>query len=409
MKTTLFLMVAVVIAMAAVASCDDDDGGTAGTPPPGNYIYQLVDAYPNLTFVQPVDFQNAGDGSDRVFVVERRGIIKVFENDAAVTEAKTFLDISAIVESGNGEQGLLGLAFHPDYGSNGRFFVYYTVPGADNRLSRFEVSAANADSADQTTEAVLMTYSKSSVNHNGGQIAFGPDGFLYVAIGDGGAAGDPNDNAQDLTSILGTILRLDVDANSMGNYGIPVTNPFAINIKGYRPEIYAYGLRNPWRFSFDSVTGRLYAGDVGQAKWEEIDIVTIGGNYGWDCFEGAHEYDADGTDPGAPSPVCDTLKTAIDPIYEYAHADGNASVTGGHVYRGPTVTSLEGVYLFADYSTGLIWGIEYDGSSVSPVIDIADSPARISSFGLDEAGELYVCEYDFGSATGIFKLKQTTE
>lgn len=403
MKTTIALLAAIVIALSLVTGCDDDSFA------PANYTYKLVAAYPALTFAQPVDFQNAGDGSDRVFVVERHGIIKVFENDAAVTEAKTFLDVSGVVQSGGLEQGLLGLAFHPDYVTNGRFFVYYTVAGGDNRLSRFEVSAANPDSTDQSTETVLMTFTKTAGNHNGGQIAFGPDGFLYVAVGDGGGAGDPDDNAQDLTNVFGAILRLDVDSNALGNYGIPDTNPFALNINGYRPEIYAYGLRNPWRFSFDPVTGWLYAGDVGQGTWEEIDIINIGGNYGWDCFEGAHVYDADGTDPGAPSPVCDTLKTAIDPIYEYIHADGNVSVTGGHVYRGPTVTSLEGVYVFADYNTGLIWGIEYDGTGVSPVIDIADCPVRLSSFGVDEANELYVCGYDGVLPTRIYKLEQTAE
>ncbi len=401
----IILLAAVLAALPLAAGCDDDSVA------PGSYIYQLVAAYPNLTFVQPVDFQNAGDGSGRVFVVERRGTVRVFENEASVAAARTFLDVSGNVHSAGLEQGLLGLAFHPDYATNGRFFVYYTVAGGDNRLSRFEVSATNPDSTDQSTETVLMTFTKTAGNHNGGQLAFGPDGFLYVAVGDGGGAGDPNDNAQDLTNVFGTILRLDVDSNSQGNYGIPDTNPFVFNIKGYRPEIYAYGLRNPWRFSFDPVTGRLYAGDVGQARWEEIDIIDIGGNYGWDCFEGAHEYDADGTDPGAPSPMCDTLKTAINPIYEYPHdADGNVSVTGGHVYRGPTITSLEGVYVFADYNTGLIWGIEYDGSSASPVIDIADSPGRISAFGVDEDGELYICDFDpSGEATRVYKLKQTTE
>jgi glucose/arabinose dehydrogenase len=372
-------------------------GGCEKPSSPPSYSYRLQAAFPNLTFVQPVDVQNAGDGTNRLFVVEKPGVVKVFPNDQAVASAKTFLDIAAKVVSGGLEQGLLGLAFHPDFETNGYFFVYYTIAGNDNRLSRFQVSAGNPDSADAGTEAVLLEFAKTAANHNGGQLAFGPDGYLYVGVGDGGGAGDPDENGQDLTTLLGTMLRLDVDSQDLGNYGIPSTNPFGFSIHGYRPEIYAYGLRNPWRFSFDPATGWLWAGDVGQSLWEEIDIIEIGGNYGWNCYEGTHVY--------ATSLLCDTLAVQIDPIYEYPHGAGNVSVTGGHVYRGPTVSSLTGTYVFADYNSGRIWGIRYDIAGVTPAFELLDSDYKISAFGVDEASELYVCDIDAaGSPTHIYRL-----
>jgi glucose/arabinose dehydrogenase len=403
MKTFVPYAAAALLSLSSLAGCDDDGAAPDPGPPPV-YSYELQDAFPNLTFVRPVDIQNAFDGSDRLFVVEKQGLIRVFDNDAAVGATDTFLDISNRVRSSGSEQGLLGLAFHPDYRTNGYFFVYYTIASNENRLSRFQVSGGNPDSADPSSEAVLLEFPKagSATNHNGGQVAFGDDGYLYVSVGDGGGGGDPDDNGQDLTTLLGSILRLDVDSQALGNYGIPITNPFAINVKGYRPEIYAYGLRNTWRFSFDPVTGWLWAGDVGQGNWEEINVVEVGGNYGWDCYEGAHEY--------TTKALCDTLRVNIDPIYEYDHSDGNVSVTGGHVYRGPKLSSLTGVYVFADYSSGRIWGITYDGQNVSPASDLFDAAFRISTFGVDEANELYLCEYSTGgSPTRIYKLKQIAD
>jgi glucose/arabinose dehydrogenase len=328
----------------------------------------------------------------------------VFDNDPAVQNAKTFLDISSRVTSG-GERGLLGLAFHPDYETNGYFFIYYSPdPGTTTRLARFQVSAANPDSANDGSEVVLLDIPQQYGNHNGGQLAFDPDGYLCIAVGDEGSFGDPNDNAQDLTDLHGSILRVDVDSQALGNYGIPSSNPFAVNIKGYRPEIYAYGLRNPWRFSFDPVNGRLWAGDVGQNLWEEIDVIIRGGNYGWDCREGMHDYDA-----SRQSPVCDTVSTAIDPVHEYPRG-GGGSVTGGHVYRGPMVSSLRGVYIFADYISGQIWGLEYDGQQATSVTELIDTNFRISSFGVDENNELYFCAYDFnGGPSQIYMLKQVAE
>jgi glucose/arabinose dehydrogenase len=384
------------------AGCDDD--GSA--PPPGpapDYSYELEQAFPKLTFASPVDIQNAGDGTDRLFVVEKQGIIRVFANDDTATTTAAFLDISGRVKSSGSEQGLLGLAFHPDYSTNGTFFVYYTIDTDENRLSRFQVSAGDPDAADPTSETVLLELPKAGTNrnHNGGQVVFGGDGYLYVSVGDGGGGGDPDNNAQDLTTLLGAILRLDVDSNALGNYGIPPTNPFAFSSNEYRPEIYAYGLRNTWRFSFDPATGWLWAGDVGQGIWEEIDIVASGGNYGWDCYEGAAVYASNN------NPVCDTLRVNIDPIYQYQHTAEDVSVTGGHVYRGPSLTSLVGVYVFADYNSGRLWGLTYDGTNVSFLGELLDAPFRISTFGVDEANELYLCEY---SGNGrVYKLKQVAE
>jgi glucose/arabinose dehydrogenase len=404
MKAFTALTIAAVFILPAVVGCDDDDGTAPPTGPPPNYSYELEVAFPNLTFVQPVDLQHAGDASGRLFVVEKRGVISVFDNDPAVQSAETFLDISSRVTAG-GERGLLGLAFHPDYETNGYFFIYYSPdPGLSTRIARFQVSAANPDSADEGSEIVLLDIPQQYSNHNGGQVGFDPDGYLCIAVGDEGSAGDPNDNAQDLTTLHGSILRLDVDSQALGNYGIPATNPFAINTKGFRPEIYAYGLRNPWRFSFDPATGRMWAGDVGQNSWEEIDVIVSGGNYGWDCREGMHDYN-----PSQQSPLCDTVTTAIDPVHEYP-TGSSGSVTGGHVYRGPTLTSLRGVYVFADYISGQIWGLVYDGQNVTNVTELVDTTHRIASFGVDEDNELYICAFDFrGGPTQIYRLKQVAD
>ena len=377
------------VTVRATSVADNQAGGTA-TATVVSGLLGLEMAFPKLTFDQPVDLQNAGDGSDRLFVVEQDGRIEVFANVDTISTSKTFLDIASRVVS-SGERGLLGLAFHPNYQSNGYFFVYYSPnPGVETRLSRFQVSG-DPDAADAGSEVILLDIAQQYSNHNGGQIAFGPDGYLYVGVGDEGDSGDRNDNAQDLTTLHGSILRIDVDSQGMGNYGIPPTNPFAINIKNYRPEIFAYGLRNPWRFSFDDATGRLWVGDVGQNAWEEIDIVEIGGNYGWDCREAAHPFD-----PARRSAVCDTVKGLIDPIWEYDQLSGDRSVTGGHVYRGNSVPVLAGVYVYADYMSGRVWGLNYNGTTVTSNVELFELSFTISSFGVDEAGELYLCGYDVG-------------
>ena len=265
-------------------------------------VYSPTDPFPNLTFDQPVDLRNAGDGSDRLFVVEQNGLIKVFENESTVDTVTTFLDLTSQVAC-CGELGLLGLVFHPDYESNGYFFVYYSAPGGSpyrDILARYQVSA-DPNVADPSSERIMIELNDREDNHQGGGLFFGEDGFLYVAIGDEGGVGDPFDNAQNLNILFGKVLRLDVDQNvdTEPYYGIPPLNPFASGTSGNRREIYAWGFRNPWRISYDSQSNRLWVADVGQDLYEEINVVGINSNYGWDCREGAHPYTGD------PSPACD--------------------------------------------------------------------------------------------------------
>lgn len=267
-------------------------------------VYSLTDPFPNLTFNQPVDLRNAGDGSDRLFVVEQGGIIRVFDNDAATSTLKVFLDISGRVDC-CGELGLLGLAFHPNYDTNGYLFVYYTATGGSphrERISRFQVSA-DPDSVDELSEKILLEFDDREGNHNGGGLLFAPDGYLYASVGDEGAQGDGHNNAQNRAVFFGKILRFDVDQNinTAPYYGIPATNPLVGNTKGYHEEIFAWGFRNPWRMSYDAATDRLWVADVGQDSYEEIDIVESGKNYGWDCREGKHDYLGP---PDGPSPLC---------------------------------------------------------------------------------------------------------
>lgn len=344
-------------------------------------------AFPELTFTRPVDLQHAGDGSDRLFVLEQEGVIRVFRNDPDVSESAVFLDIRDRVDDSSNEEGLLGLAFHPDYGDNGFFYVNYTTSGPNQtRISRFSVSESDSNAADPESELVVLAVERPFSNHNAGQLAFGPtDGYLYITTGDGGSAGDPQENGQNLTTLLGSILRIDVDSTSQGrNFTIPPDNPFAGNEEGYREEIYAYGLRNPWRMSFDPETGQLWAGDVGQNEWEEIDVIESGRNYGWNTMEGFHCFD--------PPQDCDTSGLTL-PVWEYGHNLGN-SITGGHVYRGSGVPELEGLYIYADFGSGAIWSLRSDGPGEPENTLLVDSSLNISTFGVDESGELYLCAFD---------------
>jgi len=347
--------------------------------------YTLQEAFPNLTFSGPLDLQNAGDGTDRIFVVEQSGKIYVFENNTGVTVKKKFLDITDSVSSG-GEMGLLGLAFHPNYENNGYFYVNYTKSSPYRRtlIVRFQVSNANPDSADRSSSKILMEIAQPFSNHNGGQLAFGPDGYLYIALGDGGSGGDPQGNAQNKSSLLGKLLRIDVDQTQGSiNYAIPLNNPFKNNTQGFKEEIYAYGLRNPWRFSFDSPTGRLWCADVGQNAWEEIDLIVKGGNYGWRCYEGNHNYDLSGC----------TDTNYIFPVWEYSHSDG-VSITGGYVYRGPNLPDLYGKYIYGDFGTRKIWALTYDGINPPTNKLLLTSSVSIASFGVDINNELYVVGYN---------------
>lgn len=342
-------------------------------------------AFPELSFDRPVDLQNPGDGTDRIFVVTLIGAIYVFQNDPEVAESGVFLNIREQVRSG-GELGLLGLAFHPDYKTNGYFFVNYT---ADNPLrtvvSRFKVSVDHPNRADADSEEIILEFNQPLTNHNGGQIAFGPDGYLYIATGDGGGGGDPGNNAQDRTNLLGAILRIDVDNKSEDrNYAIPDDNPFAGNNEGFREEIFAYGLRNPWRMSFDFETGWLWCGDVGQSGWEIIHIIENGGNYGWNIIEGSHCYPI--------GSECD--KTGLEmPVFEYEWGVDGRSITGGYVYRGSAFPELYGKYVYGDYMFGTIWALDYDGVNEPTNYKLIDTDLRISSFGIDEQGELYILDH----------------
>ena len=347
--------------------------------------YKTIVAFPRLSFTRPVDLQYPPDNTNRIFVVEQAGVISVFPNDPTTSSKTSFLDIREKVDDGGNEEGLLGLAFHPDYRSNGYFYVNYTASNPNRTIiSRFKVST-NANQADPSSETILLTFEQPYSNHNGGQVSFGPDGYLYIAVGDGGSGGDPHDNGQNRATLLGTILRIDVNnREDEKQYGIPTDNPFANNKSGYRQEIYAYGLRNPWRFSFDAANGRLWTGDVGQNAYEEIDIIENGGNYGWNTMEGNHCFE--------PKNGCNRSGLKL-PIHEYGRNEG-ISVTGGFVYRGPTLTGLVGKYIYADYATRRIWSLEHSKLSNPVNTLLLEADFNISSFGVDQNNELYLCGFD---------------
>ncbi|MHB1347948.1 MAG: PQQ-dependent sugar dehydrogenase [Candidatus Humimicrobiaceae bacterium] len=344
----------------------------------------VKDAFPGLAFNSPLDLQNAGDGTGRIFVAEQSGRIFVITGKAD-KKAEEFLDINERIDDSGNEEGLLGLAFHPDFKNNGWFFVNYTGANSTN-ISRFNVYRDNPDLADPDSEEIILTFSQPFSNHNGGKLAFNPDdGFLYISAGDGGGAGDPQGNGQNLKTLLGKILRIDIDNKDTGlNYSIPPDNPFKGNTEGYREEIYAYGLRNPWRFSFDSATGLLWAADVGQNKIEEIDIIQKGKNYGWSIMEGSFCYD--------PPSGCNAEGLEL-PVYEYQHPLGK-SITGGYVYHGELLPVLNGAYVYADFVSGYIWALAYSDNQNVQNFTLAKTDLNISSFGVDEKQELYFTSFD---------------
>jgi len=331
---------------------------------------------------RPIAIAEPGDGSGRLFIAEQPGVIRIYQGGALLPEP--FLDIRPRVGSRGNEQGLLGLAFHPAYAQNGLFYVNYTDLNGDSVIARFSVSGNDANRADAGTELQLMNISQPYANHNGGSVVFGPDGYLYLGLGDGGSGGDPQGNAQSLNTLLGKILRIDVDNGNP--YAIPPGNQFS---GGGAAEIWAYGLRNPWRFSFDRLTGDVYIADVGQNAWEEVNFLPAGSpagaNFGWVIREGTHPYE--GT-----APVGMEL---IDPVAEYDHGQG-CSVTGGFVYRGGALPAWQGVYLYGDYCTGVIWGLARtpDGAWLNRVL--FETGLNISSFGEDAAGELYLTDLNGG-------------
>ena len=340
---------------------------------------------------RPLFLTHAGDASRRLFVVEQPGAIRIIEQ--GVLRKAPFLDLRDRVLTDDPERGLLGLAFHPDYRRNGRFFVNYTRQ-PDGATVVAEYRRGGAPDVASRKERVLLVVSQPESNHNGGMVAFGPDGYLYVGLGDGGGPGDPGNRGQNLNELLGKILRIDVDHGDP--YAIPADNPFVT--EGGRPEIYAVGLRNPWRFSFDFRRAELWVADVGQYKWEEIDLVTRGGNYGWRLMEGFHCFN--------PATACQTEGLAL-PVMEYRHdgdrrAGGRCSIIGGYVYRGLAMPALRGAYLFGDYCSGEVFVFRQSdegGQDASPTV-LLKTGFRISSFGQDEEGEVYVLDH----GGGIYRL-----
>jgi glucose/arabinose dehydrogenase len=351
---------------------------------PAHAQYQLEPAFPGLGFVSPTDIQRANDGTDRMFVVEKRGVIWVFPADYTVqgSDAEIFLDLRGEVRT-SGEAGLLGLAFHPGYETNGTLFTFYISSGQHTIVSRWQVSS-DPNAADPESEVVLIDAVQPTLFHNGGQLAFGNDGYLYISMGDNRT----NANAQDLTTLPGSILRIDVDPDPpvpTPPYTIPPDNPFIGSPAGARPEIYAYGFRNPWRFWHDPGTGELFVCDVGEADFEEIDLVHGGENHGWPLMEGPACF---------PAGVCDTTGRDLRlPLYSYSHAEGRA-IVGGCRYQGLRLPELTGVFVFADYTAGKVWGLHYDGAGIPERFDLVTHEQVMLTVGQGFRGEVLMGALD---------------
>lgn len=364
-------------------------GGSPPAPPNPNppSSVQTQQVFAGVLLASPTALRQAPNDDSRWFALNQGGVITVFDNDTQNASGSTFLDISGRVNSG-GERGLLGIAFHPDFANNGEVFVSYTAPAPlTSVVSRFRSLDSN-QTLDPMSEEIILTVLQEQSNHNGGDIHFGPDGFLYIGLGDGGGGGDPNGNGQNTFSLLGSILRIDIDV--VKGYDIPIDNPFSANAKCVQgsgaapcPEIYAWGFRNPWRFSFDRATGDLWAGDVGQGAWEEVDRVELGENYGWNVREGAHCY--------PPGSSCSSAGL-VDPITEYDRGNGR-SITGGYVYRGSAIANLAGHYIFGDFASGRIWSVPANSPAGTTPTELADTSHPIAAFAEDLDGELYVVSY----------------
>lgn len=386
---------AIIILLTLVpwlAGCGGGSGGTFGpqqapttTLPNAAAQFRFVNAFPTLSFNSPVVITHAGDGSGRLFVAELGGLIKVL---TGASSSEVFLDLSGVVLGGS-ERGLLGLVFDPNFSTNGFFYVYYSAAtataGQDHRsvISRFRVSATNPNRADPASETILLSFDQPMGNHNGGDLAFGPDGHLYIGSGDGGGAGDPNRFGQDTSVVLGKILRIQSDG------AIPADNPL-VGTAGARGEIWALGFRNPFRLSFDRATGRLWVGEVGQDQLEEVNLVVRGGNYGWSRFEGDLPFN-----PGTL-----LLSDTVLPVFQYSQT-GNQSITGGLVYRGNNVPALIGTYLFADFISGRVWSLNLNGTTAVSTRELGTVPSP-TDFGENEAGEVFICSLN----GGIFRLEQ---
>ena len=375
-RRTPFALTALILLTLFLAACGGGSNSTPPPPPPPPPTLTLTTVVSGLS--NPLALEHP-PGDNRFFVVEQRGTIRIIENGAL--QAGNFLDIQSLTNFDGAEQGLLGLAFHPNYSTNRLFYVNYTSSsgGLHTVIAEFQTMAGNPNQADPSSQRILLTVSQPFTNHKGGQLAFGPDHFLYLGMGDGGSGGDPLGNGQNLFVLLGKILRIGVDPPFTGGlqYAIPSDNPFAGG--GGSPEIWAYGLRNPWRFSFERGGTRLFAGDVGQDSWEEVDLITKGGNFGWNVMEGAHCF--------SPSTGCDMSNKTL-PIAEYSHSEGEA-IIGGYVYKG-TISGLVNAYIFADLN-GKIWSLTESGNTWTRT-QLLSTGRTISSFGQDSAGEVYVVD-----------------
>jgi glucose/arabinose dehydrogenase len=383
----LFLLTSSVLAQDATPVTTHD------APPDGSkYTWTEVAS----DFDSPIYITNAGDGSGRMFIVEQLGVIFVMQKDGTVND-DPFLDISELlprkVFSGEyTEQGLLGLAFAPDYAQSGRFFIDYTDNDGNTVVARYQVDPDNPDLADSFSPKIILTVDQPFEDHNGGNIVFGPDGYLYVGLGDGGHLNDSLGNGQNKATMLSKILRIDVSGDS---YTIPATNPYIGDVN-FAPETWVWGVRNPWRFTFDRATGDMYIGDVGQASWEEVDFLPAGDkggeNFGWSAYEGTHTFVSEATPPFTPAPMPDA-STITFPVTEFDHSVA-CSVTGGYVYRGQALPELQGYYFYGDYCYGRIWTLYRDSAGNWQGNNLfTDTGRQISSFGQDEQGELYFVDY----------------
>lgn len=347
-------------------------------------------AFECLRFERPILLTHAGDGSDRIFVVEQAGVVRVFQNGEAPSSSSVFLDISDRISRAGNEEGLLGLAFHPDFKNNGQLFVHYSsaVKDMTSIVARYRRSKEDPTLADPDSEEILLEQKQPYRNHNGGAIEFGPDGLLYISLGDGGKANDPHGHGQNLKTLLGSILRIDVDRKQDDlNYAIPADNPFVAasdTLPGARAEIWAYGLRNVWRFSFDRATGQLWAADVGQNRFEDVNLIVKGGNYGWNRFEADKIFNKNTTLAAGEH---------VPPVASYSHHWG-LSITGGNVYRGARYPELDGTYFYGDYVSGNLWGLKQNARGDYEGRLVRRTGRSIASFGEDQQGEVFLCSFD---------------
>jgi glucose/arabinose dehydrogenase len=374
------LWIALLTLSCALIGCGGGNSTMSMSTQPSNVSVTLSQVVGGLTL--PVGLQPVNDGSGRLFVVEQGGTLRIIQN--GVLLPTPFLDITSIITSG-GETGLLGLAFHPGYAQNGRFFVHYdrTVGSQlQSVIAEYARSATDPNLADPNSERILLTVNQPFANHKGGQMNFGPDGFLYIALGDGGSEDDPLGNGQNTQTLLGKLLRIDVNTTTAtAQYGIPPDNPFVNG--GGLPEIFAFGLRNPWRFSFDTATGRLFVGDVGQDHFEEVDLVSKGDNLGWNTMEGMHCFN--------PMTGCNMTGLKL-PIAEYDHSEGNA-ITGGYVYHGNSIPALQNAYVFGDSGSGNVWMLQETTPGQFMRTQLMPTGRHIVSFGQDTSGEVYAVDY----------------